>query len=126
MDSDERLLMDPKEKLLLEIKEEVPPKVHLLSHIAEYCRQSIRETSPWVSFHPHLDYAFKNAWDILNPQNKRDLMNSYLSFLQDFKNTYSSSDSKPPVQDLQKLYSKTKEFIEVFSNEKEGGNKCEK
>ena len=121
MDSEERLLMDPKEKLLQEIKEEVPYKVHLLSHIAEFCRQSIRETSPPGLPSIQLNYAFKYAWDILNPQNKKDLMNSYLSFLEDFKKNYSSSEAQPPIQELQKLYSKTKEFIEVFANEKEGG-----
>ena len=120
MDSDEKLLMDPKDRLLQEIKAEVPYKVHLLSHIAEFCRQSIRETSPPVLPSIQLNYAFKYAWDILNPQNKKDLMNSYLSFLEDFKKSYHSPDSKPPIQELQKLYHKTKEFIEVFANEKEG------
>ena len=43
-------------------------------------------------------------------------MNSYLSFLEDFGKTYSSTELQPPLQDLQKLYSKTKEFIEVFAN----------
>lgn len=120
MDSEERLLMDPKEKLFHEIKEEVPHKVHLLSHIAEYCLQSIMETAPPGLPSIHLAQAYKNAWDILNPQNKKDLMNSYLSFLEDFRNTYSSAELQPPIQELHKLYSKTKEFIEVFANEKGG------
>lgn len=116
MDSEERLLMDPKEKLLQEIREEVPYKIHLLSHIAEFCLQSIRETAPPGLPSIHLAQACKNAWEIVNPKNKRDLMNSYLSFLEDFGKTYSSTELQPPLQDLQKLYSKTKEFIEVFAN----------
>ncbi len=119
MDSEERLLMDPKEKLFQEIKEEVPYKVHLLSHIAEYCLQSIRGIAPPGLSSIQLAQVYKYAWDILNPQNKKDLMNSYLSFLEDFKKNY--SEVQPPIQELQKLYSKTKEFIEVFVNEKEGG-----
>ena len=99
-------------ELLLIIEDGVPPSVHLLSHVTDFIRDSLKGIDSPNSLSIHLSEARENARKILDSQDQRSGNDSYLKYLNKLQELLFSY-AKPSVPELNKLYSKTMVFLDA-------------
>lgn len=97
--------------LAQQIDNDVPAAVHLVTHIAELCLDSLRKSIPPGVSQFHLREAIRYTTNINFPDNFFD---PYLKFLTNFAAIYENSEV--PIEELLELYSRTMTFIEAHPN----------
>lgn len=99
-------------ELLMKIEDGVPPSVHLLSHVTDFIRDSLKGIDSPNSLSIHLSEARENARKILDSQERRVRNDSYLKYLNKLQELLFSY-ARPSVPELNKLYSKTMIFMDA-------------
>jgi len=99
-------------ELLMKIEDGVPPSVHLLSHVTDFIRDSLKGIDSPNSLSIHLSEARENARKILDSQERRVRNDAYLKYLNKLQELLFSY-ARPSVPELNKLYSKTMIFMDA-------------
>ena len=109
--------------LLTKIEDDIPPTVHLLSHISDLIRDCLnahlalsdaKEPMKHHQIHDifgHLNSASKSARKILVSQNLKTYKDPFLDFLTDFQESHFLFDPLPSITELENLYDKMMLFI---------------
>lgn len=107
-----REIKKTEKELLMKIEDGIPPSVHLLSHVSDFIRNSLKGIDSPNSLSVHLSEARENASKILDSQERRASSDSYLKYLNKLQELLFSY-ARPSVPELNKLYSKTMVFLDA-------------
>ena len=76
-----RELEKTEKELLMKIEDGITPSIHLLSHVSDFIRDSLKGIDSPNSLSIHLSEARENARKILNSQERRGSNDSYFKYL---------------------------------------------